>query len=1407
MPGYINPDKIPPVGGYTWVPAGPPSGDAQASRGFKQPVNLYGEIRNDLPFDTKTNIGTITASFSGNKFTEDGSENYPILNSFRFLQRESSYKHLPPSTFLGMDNQFTYDFSFKTKTAISSIQIEYQLGISLSDQFLENLAVDEETKALVKSSVANGVVDQNLKLDNILGCSLLIDSVEYPTNSLSKLPKEIPITTIYTGTKQQFIDSSAQYVNRIIRLGQNEFSITDFPSILKATIKSKTNQGSLVLKINKIKFLSPKRVNLDIDQVPASGISYAFPILFKVSSGITSSSIIPSGFRNRGTVNVKVYSRDYLSSSPGFAHSINLRFLIAGFGLVNIDPFSLLSGSGFNLTAGLSYYWFLGLWPERRNIKLKLSSYKSITSNDRVVQIFQQSTKDTKIISLQKIESSSSPLSSSNWVDVENSERNLKYTTFDKNNYNYDNNPFNTEFVKGYTKPFNFVDGSSSNNTWYRIKKQKYDSSIVFSDPFKGDHHGEIVPFLLIDNDISGDSAEYTRQPYDSGDIKNDAPIALFSSTETYNPRTLELNKDSFKIILEANKKDPNNWVNLQLYFRFWFVPENVDTNEIFRYQDTHEIRFVNSSNGTVIEIGKPRDYSEMMISPGIINERQKINLVRYINNSTAFSNGYLFFPTSSITSWKLMMGVYTVTTTTSSNPGINRFYQDYPDVTLYINSDGLVETPFYVISSATTTSGILKASKLPQFNSITKKDYSTTLSLRNCLTGNRIVSGSIEYDKIATFPSNTYIDNSFKNLLNIKTNTDITNYNLLAPSASVPLSSVSGEYSEKKFKVIDFCTDGPLLSRGQIDVGTWTIESLFTIFGNFINYRYRIEILIVDYSGQLVNTVHKSPVLFSTDDKYQFDILVPFILPEGNCQIVTRIYFYPFSTTGEPSSGKITIEKFDINSHTIKINEINQNDFSGGSIAFYEDLSLLPANSIENNDFWFIAANDLLEGTQPVLSDSQGEFTIQGCLYSPSWLLSLPENTDVETFTYGLGTNPILFRTIPGKSVDAEIGVSAVENKFNNSVSVVHTSSKVVNKPTEILTSDDDKHNLVRQKLIQKNGKILSGSNPSIITSNTNENSDGSNHFILIENNDTTGTTTNLAGNVSSNNPDRWAYYNGEVNKDFLDSTIKFLKGLKNNSYVTSSFTPEIYVAGIAQPGSVIVKVIPLNFNEFSYNTSKSVLVDGPNVDYPDLFPNLVITDINTDKAANTYPAICINSQRNAIVLYTMISSPSVVRARLINNLKSTERYEVINLSFYTGSTTSEPITGLSCVYDFKRNVIHLCFYLNNSIYYYNLENIVPSQSYFTNHKKFHFVAGDTTSSNIILSTLVNRKKVFIDSSQSLVEIVPKQRPGIYLSNKSNEDGFVYIWYKNSSGDLVRKKISPYASTSEPVVFSSLTS
>ena len=65
MPGFVNPDKKPPVGGYTWVPAGPPSGDAAASRGFKQPVNFLGEKRNDWAYSDSNYLGTLKVSFTG----------------------------------------------------------------------------------------------------------------------------------------------------------------------------------------------------------------------------------------------------------------------------------------------------------------------------------------------------------------------------------------------------------------------------------------------------------------------------------------------------------------------------------------------------------------------------------------------------------------------------------------------------------------------------------------------------------------------------------------------------------------------------------------------------------------------------------------------------------------------------------------------------------------------------------------------------------------------------------------------------------------------------------------------------------------------------------------------------------------------------------------------------------------------------------------------------------------------------------------------------------------------------------------------------------------------------------------------------------------------------------------------
>lgn len=1401
MPGYVNPDKKPPVGGYSWVPSGPPSGDAQASKGFKQPVNLAGEIRNDLPYISDS--GTIQVTFSGNLVSEKGSETYPVSNSFRFLQRPSSYRYLPPSVPAIFFGSFSYDFKLRNPTNLSSVEIDYILAINLYDTSLDILVTDEETKKLISQSRESGVVSDLIDFSKILPCKVLVNNVEYPTQELSTLPKELPVTSIYTTTQQNYTNDT--YTKRLIRFGSNEFLTSGFPSVTNFTIANRQNSTSLIFKLSKITFFNPKRVNLDKDQVPASAISYAFPLLFKISR-LSFDSVYPSAFQNRGTVNVKVFSRDFKSNSPGFAHSINLRFLVASYGLVNIDPFSLLSGSGFNLTSGLSWCWFLGLWPERRNLKFKFSSYYAFSSNERVVPIFSIKLGKIRSFEIEEIQSTSTPNESDNWLKIEGTNRNISFKNIDKNDKIFDTGSYSSEFIGGYTKPFNYVDLDSNDNKWYRIKQYLYSGEIVYSDPVKGLRHTETIPYFLVDNDVSRDSVEVVRQISDVASL-SDVPIALFVASDNINFSSLEINKDSFKISCQAKKIDPNELVTTHLYFRFWFVPDDISlkSKEIFNYQNTHEIRFVNSSSGTVIEIGKPRDFTEVLVSAPLSNEYQTVNVVRYINNEFRKNLGF----DSQNTNWKLTVGVYTATSNNVSNNGITNKFYDYPEVSLNIGSDNSnIETPFYIVSSESTT-GILKASKLPQFTSSTKEDYSKSLSLKSCLSGSRIVDQRIDYNKISTFPSESPVDNCFVELLNLKTEDDISTYNIPKNEIYIPfnsLSTIPAQKTDTQKVVVDFCTDGKLLSRGSIDVGSWNIDLGFNVLN--VSFDYSVDVLLVDYNGQIVNRINKSDIRSSTNNNYNFNIQIPFLIPEGNYQIVLRISFYPYTgqtslSTRDREVGTF-IDKIDITSHTIKINKISQNDSAGGSIAFYEDLPLLPSRAIEDNNFWFIAADDLLEGTQPVISDSNGEFTIQGCLYSPSWLLSLPDPTDVEVFTYGLGTNPVLFRTVPGTSVESESSVSAVENKFNKTASVVY-NSKTDSSATEIITIDDLNTDAKRQKVIQNGDNTLRGQNPSIVASNYNKNSKGSNHFIFNETDSTDGKVVSIASNTSTNVLDQWSYYDSRILDNKLQSQSNFIKGIKNNSYAVSDNSPEVYILGVAQPGSLVLKVVPLNADDLSFKTAKNILIAGPNVDYPDLFPNLIVTERNQEIIENTYPSICLNNERNPIVSYVVSNQNKKIYTSLINNFSSIRSFITFDLNNYLGSSTSESISGLVSVYDNRLNVVHLVFYLAQSLYYICLENISDSKPYMTNKNKLHFVAGDTSSSNIILSTLKNRKKVYISSNHVTESPIPKQKAGMYLSNKSNSDGSLVIWYKNSSGDLVYKSIVPYTNIYSSKIYKTL--
>ena len=1387
---FENPDRKPPVGGFTWVPSGPPSGDATASRGFKQPVNYIGEIRNDLPYTSFYTSGTLDISHTGNVLNSPVTDTAPIYNSFRFLQRQSGYRSLPPSVPFILGGDFSYTITIRNSVPISGIQLSYSLACDINDTALDSLITDKTQLVLLQSSRSSGTIDPNLNLGAILAGQITLDGVEYPTTTLSDLPKQLPVTEFYTNL-DTFIKSES-YTTRAIRFGNNSFLTSGFPSPKTIVIKSRIIIPTLVIKIFKISLFNPVRANLDSDQLPAAAISYAFPILFKVSYSFANLTY-PNNFRNRGTVNVKVYSRDYLETSPGFAHSINLRFLIASFPIISIDPFSLLGGFANNIAGGLYFYWFLGLWPERRNLKFQLSSqYFSYQDSSRVIKAYSVSYPDNvNTFSIYKTISNSTPGDDANWVLIENSNSQFNTSIISNTKHYYDVGPFNSENIGGKTRPFTFVDNDSSDNTWYRLKFLDGTNS----SPIKADPHYENNPLLLTKTQVGGDILEIERKVYNpASPLSENRPIALFVSDDTFKPYKLDLNKDSFKVMLEAKKVDPNEYTYTHLYFRYWFVPENYsqDLVNLYKYQDDYEVRFITSSAKTYLERGKPRDLNECMVSPPLSNSNQKLAITRYVNNDSTIGTDISFLSTKNyyingvlVENWKLCMGVYAVSYINPvKNPGITQEYLDYPNIVLKLDpSYAALETPFNYVHSTTS---LLEGSKLPQFTSINDNDYSK-ISLVNCKTGNIKIDTTVsDYTELSTFPSSVYVDNSFKNLINLKTDSDISNFKYEKVYVSIPFSGVGSfptVLDERVFVNADFCTDGQLLSRGQIGVGTWTIDHAFSNS----SCQIKIEIYLVNYSGQIVFNIFKSDFLDPQAISTSFDISVPFTIPEGNFQIVFRVIAYPYG----PGGDSLTINSFILSKHTIQYRAVVENDSAGGSVAFFEDLPITPTRTIEDNQFWFIASDDILKGA--VLSDSDGEFTVSGCLYSPSWLVSLPENTDVDYYTYGLGTNPLLFRTVPGK-LETLDSVSADENKLDKTVAVANNTKLGT---TEVLSISNSKTDLSKSTVVKQGDKNLEGKNPVIVSSNKHKNSAGSETFVFAETDGTSGKDLNIASNISGLNSNAWGSYLQGQNVYSFATQNKITSGLSFVNAKVSDNVPIIYVAGIAQPGSVVLKRAELNLTSTSAPDSISYLIDGPDLDYIDVFPQLIKKDTNTSIAANINPALVFDGYRSITVFYVMSDSRYIVKARMVFNNAMTDKINVIDLSDYLGSVSSEAsINGVDAIYDPISKITHMLLHFANSIYYTSIPEIKSNSSFVSGMYNLHFVAGNTGSSNSILSTLKSNNRVFFDSSTESEGDIPNQKPSLILLSRNDKAGKIMAWYKNSKGELVSKEIKPYGKT-----------
>jgi hypothetical protein len=279
--------------------------------------------------------------------------------------------------------------------------------------------------------------------------------------------------------------------------------------------------------------------------------------------------------------------------------------------------------------------------------------------------------------------------------------------------------------------------------------------------------------------------------------------------------------------------------------------------------------------------------------------------------------------------------------------------------------------------------------------------------------------------------------------------------------------------------------------------------------------------------------------------------------------------------------------------------------------------------------------------------------------------------------------------------------------------------------------------------------------------------------------------------------NRDGWSKYNqGNNEYDFASKTV-LTSGLSFTNIKVSDQVPLSYVTGITQPGSVILKISEMNLAHTAAPDSKNYLIDGPDVNYPDVFPQLIKSDLNTSIAANVNPAIVLDKYRSATILYVMSDSRYKIFAKRVTNNNISQRVEALNLSNYLDGVSGDAsINGIDAVYDDKNNLIHLLLHLSNSIYYASIPYIKDNSYFGSGFYNLHFVAGDTGTNNSILSTLKTNNRVFFDSSTENEGTIPNQKPSLVLLSKKGKSGKIMAWYKNSSGEIVSKEIIPYGKT-----------
>lgn len=1394
---YSNPSYKPPTRPYTWVPNTVPTG-GDTPIGFYPTHIVRGSFRNDVPVQEGYSGGSVTITVAGEQISSKGSENNPILVVHRPMADPDNDRGAPPDEkFKVKGADFKWQAELSSSARLSCVTLEYALVVDVNDPALLNF-LDDADKAALQDYLSNPSGEPpSIDWSKYKFAKITLDDVEYPKPNTDGTFKALQVT----GTTESLNTIDVKFVQ--------SFVSNDFPVGKKLAISNRVGLASLKLVLSKVFIFEAERVNLHADQLPCALMEYAYPVRFAFNpTQIMDAQRLPfPSDANNPNFHVKVFSpEERIAKQYGLAHSINLRFLV--FSMPIFDPLGI-----FNLYFAV----FIGPVPGRRTVKTSLSgqlatAFVANANRNRVVVTDSVTIeKDAQTLRIEKIDSATSippPSNNANWVRIDESEYNIAGS-----------NVFDSEGP--YVSEYLFLDDSTSEHNWYRIVQSLSSSGEKVSSPIKNQTYSERVMYRALSSASTSTKKDtiVRRVPLSSDFINGDPlnaqrPVATFvmdGFNALSNP--ISFRKGAFRLAFSTKVSDAEFLLNTHLFARFWFVPDSASTdiNNLYQWRDSTEFHFESTSAGNKIVKGKPRSLQDLIVSPPIPGEDTYLEMTRYNDEAVTFNAPFSGGA-------KLVVALYVAgyPSADGTTKNINKNTINLPKITLNIDAQyGTFETPIQYVQS-----DVLFAQRADRYNSSQFVELDKPL----VVTVNKIGGGVLEGENFPEYKSNFKSNDSepFSGLLKLEKDSagELAKF-------CIPITAVPGERDEQIYVSADFATGDSALDAGRVLDGEWEVAFKVNqgIDFSVVGIDYRIEMFLVSGDGKVTERIFRSSIFKSAEANvsYKPKIEIPMIISGTGTQLVMRLIGYPYSKDGnavdvgslQNQLGDVPfglrIESLQIKSHTVSRLSISQVASFLGSPAFYEQLQLVPNQSIgQTSDFWFIASEFL---THAFVVNGTTGIDITGSLYSPAWFINMPSGMEVRARGQGFKDHDVWFRTVPADAAAGEPALSAVEDKVSKSVHLAHEDTDEVSGQSVGMMSSQSviKHKTFDspyRKAVQDNNvagnnasgvSTLSNTAPNLAFLNSgsfsNKNSGVLGLVTQYEGNDYAAAQMNM--NTSVNGYGTWFGANRDLaGKDFA-TTKKFVDGLQSPAFAQSPVSSLSYVAGWCEPGSILLKEASAWDSRSGGSSEGTIfLVDGLTNEFiPDTSPIVQPSFVSGLKAVQTFPGIVIDSHDNVVVCYTLEGRTGELFARSFVGGQNMSNPYVIATFRSKGELVSEvDIFAPTMYWHHPTESFYVAMWCGGKVFVTTFNGLRTGKGVMMN--PLQLVAGDRdfssgkNTANPVFESLVSNGGLLNNQKGTQENDVPQQRVGLFVSDKWPFQGNVFVYYKDSNNKLMVRQV-----------------